>query len=563
MVYPKSLTQSITGLGCELYYAKQFLDPLQCISFMETSLAPVQCCGDPNIYAHPIFCENPAFTFSLAPTPNAQCYNTDENVICPTAGILDALTQSQQSDPPWGFGYTPHDAVQKIPVCYDATIRQQNMLYSLTHQFCPNLSPAFSYSSDMRVLLQPPNLECCVRDNQADPTGCHMMECFESPLCIDALRSSCSQNIHTDICQKWLSYSGSDESVVLPGDSISTSGSNPATFDQAYMSVLDFCSNSEDKFTCDSILAVGGGLLFPRFDSLHISDFVNQLIVQDGPTYSLNTNIQTFSFSITNMSNVLIQSLSVRQSNPNYSVTIFNRTLLPFQTTGCRLTTTLTQNDSVTTYLFSKTQVVVTDGYNLNNDCVNFGIFVSQPGTTDPSLHSTISQDYFNNMPKCANGDLQIGFSSMTTPWQFGNDSNTCGTNSIYCVPWGLDWTHQPFPGCRYECETNPGFGVACPGNTTFNPQCDVFKGSCAPHKQLFTTLTLIKTCTTQNYSNHPFYFYDSTKVDLTNPLNISRQDFPVLGGFVASMENNIMDLSFVSQHLVALPLTGASFLSS
>lgn len=549
-----SLTKSISG--CADYYDRKFDDPLQCISWFEAAQNSDDfCCADPNLYNNPLYCENPDFTFSTPPTQNATCYVTATGAVCPTAGIIDALIANQ---PNWGFQYSPHEAVQRFPVCYDATPRQQKMLFSLTHQFCPNLPNSFSYSSDMRVLLRPPNLECCVRDNQADPTGCHMMECFESPICIDALREACAQDIKNDICQKWLSYSSSDESVVIPGDPISSSGSNPATFDQAYMSVVDYCSNTVDKFSCASILAVGGGLLFPRFDSLHVSDIIQQLTNQDGSTYSLNTNIQQFSFSITNMSNVLVQSLSVRQSNPNYSVSINNRTLLPFQSTACTVSTTLTANESASFYFFSKTQVVVTDGYNLNSDCNNTGIFVTQPGATDPTLHSTISQDYFN-MPSCYGGDLDVGTSSSTTSWQYSNDDNTCGTNSSYCVPWAFDSYDYPFPGCALQCQ-NASYWCG-----TINAAlglCKKFAGQCAPRKQFYTTLSVYKTCSTQNYSNHPFYFYDSVKVDLTNPLNTSRQDFPVLGGFVASMENNIMDLSFVSQHMIVLPLTGASFLS-
>jgi len=610
------MTATITQADFDCYQGLQlqnqgqmpkFVDTQDCLSTPAVNNGlfklPQSCCHfyelyQPAVQKNGLFCTNPSFSFAVN-TPGASCYSYQSNgqtlTACPTAGIIDALSKRfSGADYNWGYGFDPHTAYYRMPACFDETPAQQLGLYTLTQQFCPNLPGTFSYTSDLQFLYNTDSIynntysngnviDCCLRDNQADPilpnkpsteNKCHMMLCHESPVCSFFLRDFCSFYGPDDPnCAKWLSYSANDATSVIPGSiSIPASGANPASVDQALFTVLDYCSSKTNDLRCDAILALGGGLLFPRLDSLHLSDFVTQLAIPNPkyvsdrpelyPLYIPNTaTFQTVTFQITNLSNVIISSLSVYQTSPFYTVSFANQTILPMQSTNCTVTTTLTQNDDTLFYQFSRTDIAITDGYNLDNACQLLGIFNQNHGASDATTHSKVP-DYYYAMPACANGDNQVGpLVSFTTDFTFSTESAAktvfpCGNWN--CVPWALDWKHQFYPGCIHECEIDSE-NCKSGGNGIFNPQCDVFRGECAPKKKIFTTVTTLKTCSTQKYGNHPFYFYDSNRVDLTDPTNINRQDYSVLGGFAASIENNFMDLSFSTKHLIVLPLSNAA----
>jgi hypothetical protein len=154
--------------------------------------------------------------------------------------------------------------------------------------------------------------------------------------------------------------------------------------------------------------------------------------------------------------------------------------------------------------------------------------------------------------PSCEDDDNAIGYFSTTTPLQSYYDGGP-GLNDYdfpagNCESEAIDHAlnqYSTFPGCKKRCTSIQEPNQFCNGQY-YDDACDKREGT-------FTTLTVGTSCSTKKYQNLPFYFYDAMKTSLTNPQD---QSYVILGGFVGSMEVNIMDLSFLSYHLIVLPLT-------
>lgn len=567
---------------------------------------------------NPLFCENPLFTYSEdACRVQGDPFGPGQMTVCPKAGATDALlyafaesriAPNNCSGPfragnfcVWGFGadiplvaYIFNGDFPSGP-CFDGSEQQQKYHYTMTHEFCPNLPTNVSYSTSLRVALYGNqavqgafkaqefqladglDAECCLRADQSNltlPSGrqCHAMSCFESPICASILRDTrslgnqtyfsafCSQNEANFIaCKSWTAWAvNSSETVLGTASSIPAVGANPSNFDQALFSILDYCRNfsSTDHETCDAIEEVGGGLLFPRLDVIHMSDIIQQWYVSDE---SPRNNLKSIVFQVTNMSTQLISSLSIEGNLTNYSFVIDNPTLLPFAQTNVTMTTNLAQPQSTFTYHLSVTTTFTTDAYNSDGNCNKVGFFstrnyydVNFSGVGANAFAQTPLPSSAYIFPTCLPGDNQV--SNDSTTMFFSNSYLRRDDNTALCAAEGLGFGFTfckgYYNGCKDLCQHAGdcgGWGNDCNDCSGFDSRCDYSFYSKA-------ILTCGTSCSSFVSKNSPYFFYDSVKTNLSNN---SELNYVVLGGFAASFDLNPMDLSLKTYQLVAYPLSG------
>jgi hypothetical protein len=195
----------------------------------------------------------------------------------------------------------------------------------------------------------------------------------------------------------------------------------------------------------------------------------------------------------------------------------------------------------------------------VGQNCVSSGQYINAAYTQMNSTISTCSpvDPAYYQFPSCFPNDATISTSSETSGCaklytagpQGGGDDDSSFPAFSYCYGQLLNYfgdMNDSFAGCKPACDVN---------GTTIWSNCTTsyFDSNCDKQEGLYVTLTLVTSCSSIGYKNEAFYFYDSMKTTLEDSKS---ENFIVLGGFAASLERNIMDISLKSFHLLALPLT-------
>lgn len=557
-----------------LEYTQQFSVPSYCCSFQDvyvlTNTLPLY---DPQPNAGSL-CFNPNFASVSCVVefdqnyPFNSLYPTPFYIACPNAGIMNALTASipapNANTSGWGQGLSLEQAFNVVGPygCYDATPLQNQNLFDITHQFCPLLDQGISYTNNVTYEWTPSSwtslsltVACCARASQTLLTGdsaeqCDGQACFQSPQCGELLRDFCSQTANRDnvYCTRWKAWTTGGMLGVAVNQCTSDAyeaadyplvGTHPSSMDQAMFSVLDYCSANSltDPDVCGALSFAPGlnnTLLFPRMDGVVLSDIV--------PQFSGTPSIQTVTFSITNVSPLLLRSITVLKADPAnlFTVSFQTGTLYPTSKTLVTVTTTQTQAMAEEVYILGSTTSWVADSFNADDMCENVGTFFATGTSTSPTV-----LDY-PLVPSCAPGDTEMSFQltdagTTTTSFPPVFDSMTCASiGANHTASMGS----TPFPSC--SC-TSP---YGCSGG---------LEGGCESSTIITRQLASSRVCSTQGWSTMPIFFIDSVTWLPTLTAKF-RQDFPIFGGFQAGYNPNPF-ASFLTATLQVFPLTSNEYL--
>ena len=515
-----------------------------------------------------LYCQNPNFNLNNC----TKTFNTGGQGIyptkqyfwaCPNAGIIDALVNSISGDATtegWGFGFDSSTAFSLVGPygCYDALPDQNENLYKIRQQFCPDLDAGYSYSENIMLSFTPSswsNLSltaaCCARANQASISGdsgekCDFMACFQSPQCGEILRDFCASvsNQRGSVCARFKSWT----SVNLFNENAASTtfttvypafGSYPSSMDQAFFSLLSYCSTTQydDIEFCGAIVntnVLDNHLLFPRIDTIYLSDVI--------PSFYTSLTNQTVSFSITNRSNILLKSLTVIQATTSaYTVSFATRTLYPGSSTNVTVTTTLSSLNYSNIYEVETSDNWVSDSFNANDDCTYEGSYFLTGSMTEPTERD------FPALASCNSGDVQIGTyqnvgETTLVPLLKASPDDDC-LQQLEAFDASLGFS--TYPGC------------ACPDDK----ECvGGFNGECEQKSLLTRELTSGLVCAANDgWELTGMYFIDSITW-LTNINDTTRQDFPVFGGFAVGMQPNPFNY-FLTPNLIVFPLTSNNYL--
>ena len=245
--------------------------------------------------------------------------------------------QTSSSDPP---SFTMSDAnaynVMTTP-CFNVTDVQQEVLYSATRLYCPQLqgTNGCSYTTPGSQFGSTVSLACCLQVSKqltcTDPSfqalNCALeSSCYESQFCGEALYTHCSAYTpgqdplwFTDpICVNWLI-----EATDITGDTTTGAigyvggpltmpqGSYPSTFDYAFKAVSDYCYNSnfQQQAFCAGIQLLGDTMpiAFPR-----VYPMFNTPAIYSGSSLSVQ-------IPISNLSQNSYTNLSLTDTSPAYN----------------------------------------------------------------------------------------------------------------------------------------------------------------------------------------------------------------------------------------------------
>ena len=552
------------------------------------------------------YCENPNCSIPSSGCKPSGCsvqaQGQYQRVVCPSMGGLSALTLSDwsfsgltQPDSGGTYGVSVQSATELLKsACYDANPVQQIYLHSLTARFCPNLNiNQYSYSGPLEDAFNRANWnneaqalntlsskqvfitsECCVRPDQtnlspsqlpvpSNEAQCHMMTCFESPICAELMKAECSsvsndgvvwpnkavkRGQHESNCDRWalwtaqrLSNDGAGGSIVTAPSSagqISRSGSVPASMDQHWFSLLDYCSTVTDPMTCEGLDILSGALLLPRLQSVDSSQIFADVAAVG------SSGLFTLSFSITNRGKPL-SALSVFNPQPTNFQVDFGKTTLATGEQTVVTVVALNPNAETagTTYVMSNT------GGNQTVSCYNCNYDCSMLNTvTSPGAEYIPFPDQYPVAPSCFSGDSPGETWTSHTSISFlfegkAKSSTFCSAEQVkYYFPC---FGHCVWPGCQCTAEA-----FNCVGG---------YDGGCDVRYAYSGTLTSFRSCTSFAASETLFYFYDAS---YSNIFDQQRRDFPVLGGFSAGVVRNPADISLLSYSLFVLPLSSGVGLS-
>lgn len=581
--------------------------------------------------------------------PGLDVYTPNQRVFCGynlKPGIIDALVAPfvqitvGTNTGYWGVGLPTSTAFANTRrQCYDGTAQQQLILYQLTHLMCPDLSMEYSYSGPIEAAIKGQNAlypandpdfgaypeygffnwPCCSLFGEPVPMfnigggpggsilNCSAYACPSSPLCQKIIYESLSNQATWDTTpigpvgpgnpfEDMPAYSNAvfanlnQTTSVVPTDwisvaSYSDSGAVPSAVDTVQFALQQYCkTHPGDSITCAAILdplALNGGLLFPRLSVIDVDLLTPQY------TNALQNGVfQTLTFSITNQSNILLQSLSVLTlaNTDVYSVQILNPTLAPGASSGVVFSTILTgpETGQAIYTVLSNTKLFDSDYFNRARDNCGDSSGVYPQINGGPGCTVAVGSDNnrlpssciftqptepiasnFPNFPLCSlDADDPIGtrWRSITASVTYNRRAPLYSKEACEAINVG----YYADGGLSPYATWDNGFWNCDCASASYPWECSVAGpvNSCAHSLWYEWGLSSFVSCTTTGDSQEwkGFYFVDSiTWADATDK---TRRDYPILGGFAGLMARNPVELSLVTSQLLAFPLTNPFYMN-
>ena len=445
--------------------------------------------------------------------------------------------------------FTEREAYDKVgEFCYDASVKQQQTLYSVTRFFCQNIPDNLSYSHNTLELFGTSvSADCCLGNIPAGSPGCPLeSSCVQSAYCNETLSSFILNPVLESFSQINDYFTQSQNFLTIPGEEYQ--GTYPASTDVYLKGVVEYCDGiNNPEANCSGVVE---GFLFNR-----ILPTISIDSAPGGNAYSALVNIQNLTprqidniTATTDLDQRLTVSPSLFSLAPNQSllltVTINTVSVLQY---------TLT---SITTYISS--------GMNIDpvNECKDRNITTQTNGGVTTRTMNTDAPPLtvYPRAPKCYPGDDDLGITQngvLLPPVGLERDLNSC-LNATVNNPAFLYLYGLKIPaGGQYFCNLDILLYPLCragnwPRTVTCYDGVDavlpsghalpyIFQGNCCfPDNDIshrigicqyssFTlyNLTTTRLCQTEAFDQRPVYLSVVGS-------DLDRADYPVLGGFYA-----------------------------